>query len=843
MWTRSIPPAELALWRENGRRQFRVRMRRRGEVTWTNLSDVMGGDWVLGIRADIPTPDQVVAGFDVRLIRKAMDGATPRTVSPGISADPINRVGSEFRPFVRAGREIEVDARTGDGAAWHPWRLWLKGEVESTEWPGDEVLARCNTLDGVLLATQIEEEEERGRPDPGVPLAEEIQSLIDRWWDGPDRPTLRVIGNPELGVGEYRAAVGSLGELIRSLAQRRGWDVRYLWSEADQTYRLTLYLPPRDKTTPDYLLPVDEVFDVPGLSESRRWVRNAIRVPYVTEPGGQEQAVTVIDQDSIDEFRRQAMVVPLSEGNETPGTESQATALGNYALHDLSRPLIEARYRTRFNPFLELHDLLAIQADGARFDQDRLFGVVGGSHEVTADDSWTDLELSGGRITGQYFAWHLFEGLLAGELPADLFRILSVAKVEDAAGERTYRVTMGPRVEEAHVYAVTFGTPEPPDDWEAQLYDVGGFLDIVGTSGGTFAVPLPSEGQSLAWGVLPMATVRGALEVCGDGWEDTILGGVAPVTFRVEAPENAAGTEATLTVYIEEDPRGVVATVRMWEQRKGVESGPFDLVRTGDVFERTFALLEKPHVVIVRGELLRSDGHPPIPFGPLTADSDKQANVINVQVTQGDDDMADIRAIFDTDTAVGPGNAEYQIGSDPPVALEVSPERTAEWQVEQDPEASIEGTVRARNDAGGWGPPFPFTVPRPVQTGFPLLVQVVGLNAYRGAEGDCGVVPMNHRLEVTIERLSGAAGHHLEAEVSIGGEPFQPASLVGGIDPNNDTFDVYVNYPEFEDAGADLEAPVMSFQYQMRVVRTATGKTHTPVTSNTISRRVSACEP
>lgn len=843
MWTRSIPPAELALWRENGRRQFRVRMRRRGEVTWTNLSDVMGGDWVLGIRADIPTPDQVVAGFDVRLIRKAMDGATPRTVSPGISADPINRVGSEFRPFVRAGREIEVDARTGIGDSWQPWRLWLKGEVESTEWPGDEVLARCNTLDGVLLATQIEEEEERGRPDPGVPLAEEIQSLIDRWWDGPDRPTLRVIGNPELGVGEYRAAVGSLGELIRSLAQRRGWDVRYLWSEADQTYRLTLYLPPRDKNEPDYLLPVDEVFDVPGLSESRRWVRNAIRVPYVTELGGQEQAVTVIDQDSIDEFRRQAMVVPLSDNNETPGTESQATALGNYALHDLSRPLIEARYRTRFNPFLELHDLLAIQADGARFDQDRLFGVVGGSHEVTADDSWTDLELSGGRITGQYFAWHLFEGLQAGELP-DAYRITAVDLVGETATHQTRRVTMGAKVMEADVHALTFETPEPPPGWVEMLYRQGTLVEVITESGQTFEVEKPAEGQCLAWGVIPRRLRDGDVAVLmGDGWEDVVYGGVATVNFRVDAPENAEGTAATLTVEILEDPRAVVAGVQMWEQRKGVETGPEPLVRMGTTYRRTFALLPKPHVVLVRGEILRSDGHPPIPFGPLTADSDKQANVINVQVTQGDDDMADVRAIFDTDTAVGPGNAEYQIGSDPPVGLEVSPERTAEWQVEQDPEASLEGTVRARNDAGGWGPPFPFTVPRPVQTGFPLLVQVVGLSVYRGAEGDCGVVPMNHRLEVTIERLSGAAGHHLEAEVSIGGEPFQPATLTGGIDPNNDTFDVYVNYPEFEDAGADLEAPVMSFQYQMRVVRTATGRTHTPVTSNTISRRVSACEP
>ena len=73
MWRRVIPAAELALWRENGIREYRARVRRRGEASWTNLSDMMGRDWVLGIRADIPTPDQVAAGFDVRFLRRADD--------------------------------------------------------------------------------------------------------------------------------------------------------------------------------------------------------------------------------------------------------------------------------------------------------------------------------------------------------------------------------------------------------------------------------------------------------------------------------------------------------------------------------------------------------------------------------------------------------------------------------------------------------------------------------------------------------------------------------------------------------------------------------------------------
>lgn len=402
MWRRPIPAAELALWRENGYREFRVRVRPRGEPGWTNLSSAMGGDWVLGIRADIHTPDQPAATFDVRFLRRAMEGATSRTLALGIN------------PLLEPGTSIEVEARVGViGGIWHPWRLWLQGEIEETEWPADEVVVHCQTLDGVLMAAQIEVEEERGAPDPGVPIETEIQSLLNEWWPGDDIPTLRVIGTPDFNVGEYGTERGSLGEWIRTLAGRRAWDVRFLWWEDIENYALTLYLPPRDKDDPDYLLPVDEVFGLPALAKSRRWVRNAIRVPYINSQGDEEEEIRE-DLDSIAAYRRQAMSVPLSDEG-LAGNAAQAGALADYALSDLSRPLIEARYQTRLIPWLELHDVLAVQADGARFSDDRIWSVVGGWHEVTAETDVTELELRGGTPTGQYFAWWRYSGLAAAD--------------------------------------------------------------------------------------------------------------------------------------------------------------------------------------------------------------------------------------------------------------------------------------------------------------------------------------------------------------------------------------------------------------------------------------------
>lgn len=397
---RTIPSPELALWTDGDQsvRELRVRVKRPGDASWTNLSATTGGDWVLGIRTQGDTPDQPAGQFTVQFLKHATEGS----VSPGLSAEPLNiDAASAFRPILHPGRSIEVDVRIDA----EPWRLWLQGQIEDIEWGGNDVVATCLTLDGVILATQIEEENPSGAPDPGTPVEDEIQDLLDEWMTSP--PTLRVIGTPDWGVGEYTPPLGSLGELLRTHAQRNGWDLRYRWYETDSNFRYTLYLPDRDKTVADFPLGLELMNEVAGLKISRQWVRNAIIVEYANSAGVPQTPVTVTDSTSITEYGRRAMVIRELSADSPIKDSTAATALATYAKKDLATPLADARYRIPFLPWLELHDLIAIQADDDNYDYDTDFAVVSVSHGVEPTGGWwTEVELRGGKPAGSFYSWH-----------------------------------------------------------------------------------------------------------------------------------------------------------------------------------------------------------------------------------------------------------------------------------------------------------------------------------------------------------------------------------------------------------------------------------------------------
>lgn len=399
----SISSAEQARMLDGtGKWMFRVRVKRRSDVAWTDATDVAGGDWVTSISSEIDTPDTPVTQFTVKFIRAA-DG---ESMAPGISGSTLNQTaGAVFSPLIYPGRLIEVDAYCAaagedrDDAIWHPW---IGGMVfPDASWP-DDVTANCISYDGMLQRLQIEATEKRGAPEPGVPLAEEIQGLLDRWDAG---VTLLVLGDPDTGVGEYQTEPGSLGDFLLAQARRRGWDLRYRWSDADNAFRYTLYLPPRDKTTPDLDLSNVNVFDVPDLKVDMENLRNAFTLTYPDADSGEAKDRTAEVGDSIAEFGREWM--GITEGEDSPITDAaKADALLAYAGNDLSQPLVGKRIRMPFLPFLALHHMIRIQPDNQRFDYSQDYSVVGGTHSVDAESgAETAPNLRGGSPVGMYYAW------------------------------------------------------------------------------------------------------------------------------------------------------------------------------------------------------------------------------------------------------------------------------------------------------------------------------------------------------------------------------------------------------------------------------------------------------
>lgn len=407
----SISGAEQARMLDGtGKWMYRVRVKRRTDLSWTDATNVAGGDWVVSISADIDTPDTPVTQFAVKFIRAA-DG---HSLAPGISASDLNQTaGAVFSPIIYPGHLIEIDAycaASGEmraAAVWHPW---VGGTIREADFPDDDVSARCISYDGMLQRVQIEAREKRGAPEPGTPFAEEFQGLLDRWNAG---VTLLLIGDPDEGVGEYVTEPGSLGDFLLSQARRIGWDARYRWSDADGAFRYMLYLPPRTKTTPDLDLSNVQVFDVPDLSVDMENLRNAFTLIYPDAASGEAKERTTEDAPSIAEFGREWM--GITEAQESPiDSAAKADALLAFAKNDLHQPLTNKRIRMPFIPFLALHHMIRIQPDNQRFDYSQDYSVVGGVHQADAESGAESLpNLRGGSPVGMYYAWQKRGGTLA----------------------------------------------------------------------------------------------------------------------------------------------------------------------------------------------------------------------------------------------------------------------------------------------------------------------------------------------------------------------------------------------------------------------------------------------
>lgn len=624
----------------SGRWVFKVEVRRRTEATWTDVTNVAGGDWVLAVSVDGDSPDKPVGSFTVRLLRAA-DGYS---MAPGVSGSALNNALGLFSPLIYAGRLIRIYAANlsaGQTRSDAVWRPWMEGEIDRADWP-DDVLAQCSTLDGVVQRRQIEAEEVRGTPDPGVPLETEIQGLLTRWPGASSPISLLTVGSPDHGVGEYKTPVGSLGDFLLTQAQRIAWDLRYRWDEASGAFRYTLYLPPRGKATPDLTLPAYQVFDVPELSLDRTNVRNAFTVTYPDSATGNAESRYGIQQESIDEFDRQWMGI-TEPADSSIDTAAKADALLSFARSDLAKPPTEKRARIPFMPFLTLHHMVRILADGKRFDFDQSYSVVGVSHEVTADGAHTLVNLRGGSPVGMYYAWQRRNagstGVGSTFSPSGEDGLINFREYTDADGITTLAWDrVGTLVQEVWVASVVFGEPLPTDPWALVA---GAALPL---APGTLSVsyPQPGEGQRR----LVQVETRLAFMEQGPTYRVNQFGTPAPIDWSAIPTETT--TDVKLGVRVT-DPRRVISAVRFYTLILGTRSGPFAATVTdGNYYAYTLALDPK-HPVGIQPELVRNDGFPPILGETYTADIDKAADIKDVRRQRtGDSEVILVDA--DTDT-------------------------------------------------------------------------------------------------------------------------------------------------------------------------------------------------
>ena len=114
--------------------EYRVEVKRPGDAGWTDLSNVAGGDWTLGVQVGDESPDQPVTEFTLRFLMHADSDS----LAPGISSSLNTNAALAFDPLLYPGTMVRVDAANLSAAqtrATATWRRWLEGEVDDVEWP------------------------------------------------------------------------------------------------------------------------------------------------------------------------------------------------------------------------------------------------------------------------------------------------------------------------------------------------------------------------------------------------------------------------------------------------------------------------------------------------------------------------------------------------------------------------------------------------------------------------------------------------------------------------------------------------------------------------------------
>jgi hypothetical protein len=632
----AIPADELARIKDGtGRWLVRVYVRRRGATEWVNLSEVAGADWVTELSVRGATPDSPVTQFTINLIRQS-DG---RSVAPGMTQDPFNQVSGTFNPLIHPDDDVQAYfanlAKTApDSTA--VWRKVLVGELQNDAWPDNDVVITCNSLDHVIEDTEIEEEEARGAPDPGTPLSQEAQGLINRWKDDP--VTVWAPDGDGIGIGPYKPAVGKLGRQIRDLAGRQAWSANYVWDNGTGDYRYAVYDPPRDKTTPDLYLAPDQVREIPGLEESNENIRNDFVYVFIDSSGRKvTRTYRTVYPAGGPTYRRRPMRIV---DTEIVKTAAAADLILQHASHDLSRPLAQKRVRIHFNPYLSLHDVIQFSADDQRFDISTIWSVVGVSHTLNATDKFTDVDLRAGGPVGQYELWRVRASAVPDTDPT--LRNLSGFLKEDLATGQRWTWTAGPHVHIKRAAVGTYDLPEKPADWDNLM----GSLAVLQPN--ELFIPYPPEGQ---YAIAHVESYDSDLRK-GVPWRRVVLGTPPEVREKsITVPESADGTTATVHAEMI-DPRGVLTGCNVYLQNpEEAETGPFTATLVAPLtWEYTYAL-PQDHGVYVKLVFPRSDGGEPYIWGPALSDNNKIPGApVVTQVWDGADVQLRVDGV-DTDTA------------------------------------------------------------------------------------------------------------------------------------------------------------------------------------------------
>lgn len=400
---RTLSPAEVAAVTCPAGFASHLRVLVQRGATWTDLSTLLPGDYLLGVSwsDSIEAP---VSDATITVARNGPDGMrlslSPLVVSSFLNTSedgtfqPLLREGAYFRVEVAT---VPVDTRRAEVPAG-TWREAWRGRIDEVDAGGDELRITGRDLGGLLQDTWAEVERQYGST-AGTPVQSVIQSLLND--NGLSAFGLYTPVDPLSVRGPYIQRREPLMDAMRTLVEQIGWDVRMRWREDAGAFALTFWSPDRLTDTPVATFGPDNVLELGELKRSLEHIRNVVEVVYSDKNdkdatgAKKRKTVTATNPSSVALYGRRWMQV--AEGaSSLIDTQAEAQRLADAAIADLSESALRLSLTLPgIHWYLQAGDLVQVLPDGVHFDSPQRLGIVSADFEGTSGEARTKLELQG----------------------------------------------------------------------------------------------------------------------------------------------------------------------------------------------------------------------------------------------------------------------------------------------------------------------------------------------------------------------------------------------------------------------------------------------------------------
>lgn len=372
-----------------------------GERAWTDLGSHQGESWFRGCEwgSDIDSPIATLTA-DVGLT------VGDRRMSPLIArALDVGRAVRLSVALVPPGTPV---------AAATTWRRAFKGFIDDVDiTPGGNVLRlACSDQAGLIRDTFIEEPSEKRRvygakptdQSPGMSREEVMLKLLTDNGMG----QVEMVGPvpSQSYVMPYLQARTSLWQALQEHALQIGWDLRYRYVPTDGPgrFELTFREPGRGKTEADYRLALKDFLSLKPIKLSLPDIRNVVEVTYFDRDLKRKNTVKRAHLDSISRYNRRYMAMQEDAGSLID-TAPEAEALAASILADLAYPKATSGFDRLFWPYVELGEVVQLEADFVTFDVEPRLAVTSYRHTLQLGRERTDVSLRDERPAGAHTRW------------------------------------------------------------------------------------------------------------------------------------------------------------------------------------------------------------------------------------------------------------------------------------------------------------------------------------------------------------------------------------------------------------------------------------------------------